>query len=338
MADSRFFNRAQPISLAKLAELVQAEVSAEHGELEIEDVASLSEGGDKHVSFLDNIKYKSDFLSTRAAAVFVNEELAVLAPDGCVPLVSKNPYKSYALAASYFYPQPQPEAHISQQAVIAEGVELGEGCRVDAGAIIGEGAQIGEGSWIEAGAVIGPNVVIGKYCRIGSNANVSHALIGDYVRLYPGVCAGQDGFGFAIDPAGHVKVPQLGRVIIEDHVEIGANTTIDRGAGPDTVIGQGSWIDNLVQIGHNVKIGKGCVIVSQAGISGSTVLEDYVVLAGQVGVAGHLHIGKGARIAAKSGLMKDIPAGEEHMGYPALPIKDFMRQVATLNRLIRKKK
>ena len=148
---------------------------------------------------------------------------------------------------------------------------------------------------------------------------------------------GQDGFGFAIDPAGFVKVPQLGRVIIEDSVEIGANTTIDRGAGPDTVIGQGTWIDNLVQIGHNVKIGKGCVIVSQAGISGSTIIDDFVMIGGQAGIAGHLHVGSGAKVAAQSGIMRNIPAGEEQMGYPALPMKQFMRQIATLNRLSKKK-
>ena len=161
-------------------------------------------------------------------------------------------------------------------------------------------------------------------------------MIGSYSRLYPGVRVGQDGFGFAIDPAGHVKVPQLGRVIIEEHVEIGANTTIDRGAGPDTVIGQGTWIDNLVQIGHNVKIGRGCIIVSQVGISGSTVLGDFVAVGGQVGIAGHLQIGSGVRIAAQSGIMKDIPAGDEVMGSPAVPIRQYMKQVAFLKRLVKK--
>ena len=157
--------------------------------------------------------------------------------------------------------------------------------------------------------------------------------MGEGSRLYPGACVGQDGFGFAIDPAGHVKVPQLGRVIIGDHVEIGANTCIDRGAGPDTIIGDGAWIDNCVQLGHNVKIGKGCVIVAQAGISGSTTLEDYVVVAAKAGIAGHLNIGMGTRIAAKSGIMSDVPAGSEIMGSPAVPIKQFMRQVVALRKL-----
>jgi UDP-3-O-[3-hydroxymyristoyl] glucosamine N-acyltransferase len=186
--------------------------------------------------------------------------------------------------------------------------------------------------------VIGRNVQIGEHVRVGASATVSHAHIGDHSRLYTGVRIGQDGFGFAIDPRGHVKVPQLGRVIIEGHVEIGANTCIDRGAGPDTVIGQGTWIDNLVQIGHNVRIGRGCIIVSQVGIAGSTVLEDFVAIGGQGGISGHLHIGQGARIAAGSGVIKDIPAGEEQMGYPAQPIRDFMKQVAFMKRLIKKNK
>jgi UDP-3-O-[3-hydroxymyristoyl] glucosamine N-acyltransferase len=184
--------------------------------------------------------------------------------------------------------------------------------------------------------VIAQNVEIGDQSVIGANASISHALIGANVRIYPGVRIGQDGFGFAIDPAGHVKVPQLGRVIIGDSVEIGANTTIDRGAGPDTHIGQGSWIDNLVQIGHNVKIGRGCVIIAQTGVAGSTVLEDYAVLAAQVGVAGHLTIGMGARIGAQSGVMRDVAAGSEVMGAPAMPAKQFMRQVAMLRKMSNK--
>ncbi len=162
-------------------------------------------------------------------------------------------------------------------------------------------------------------------------------MIGDRVLLHPGVRIGQDGFGFAPDPSGHVKVPQLGRVLIGNDCEIGANSTIDRGAGPDTVIGPGCWIDNLVQIGHNVTMGRGCIVIAQAGVAGSTQLGDFVVLAAQSGVAGHLKIGTGARLGAKSGVMNDIPAGESHFGIPAAPVKEYFRQVATLRRLAQKK-
>jgi UDP-3-O-[3-hydroxymyristoyl] glucosamine N-acyltransferase len=209
---------------------------------------------------------------------------------------------------------------------------------IEAGVVIGANVVIGEGTWIGANSVIGDGVVVGSRCKFDPCITVSHAEIGDGVRLYPGVRIGQDGFGFAIDPAGHVKVPQLGRVIIGDNVEIGANSTIDRGAGPDTVIGAGTWIDNLVQIGHNVRIGKGCILIAQSGVAGSTVLEDYAVLAAQAGVAGHLRIGMGARIGAKAGVMKDVPAGEEQLGAPAVPVKEFMRQVVALKRLTSRQK
>jgi len=339
MADSRFFTKSSSIALGALADLSGAQVySRNQSDYCVDDVAPLDIAEDTHVSFLDNKKYKSDFLKTKAGACFISESMIELAPQGCRLLISSDPYKSYALAAQYFYPDVVPEPVVSEHAIIDFSAIIGDGCRIEAGAIISAGVKIGSKSWIEAGAFIAPNVEIGEHCRIGSNANVSHAVIGHHVRLYPGVCVGQDGFGFAIDPAGHVKVPQLGRVIIEDYVEIGANTTIDRGAGPDTVIGRGTWIDNLVQIGHNVKIGQGCVLVSQVGVSGSTELGNFVVLAGQVGVAGHLKIGNGARIGAQSGVMRDIEPMQEHMGSPSVPSKQYMRQVATLSRLIKNKK
>lgn len=322
MADPRFFKNSGAKKLKELAEISGAvfHQGADPGK-PIEDVASLDQAGAAHISFLDNARYREQFIKTKAGACIVAPAMAEHAPRGISLLISEYPYKAYAKIAQAFYPERKTEGKI-----------------VESGAVIGSGAQIGDGTWIGHNAVIGENVVIGRNCRVGANAVISHALIGDNVRIYPGCCIGQDGFGFAIDPAGHIKVPQLGRVIIEDNVEIGANTAIDRGAGPDTVIGAGTWIDNLVQIGHNVKIGRGCVIVAQVGISGSTVLEDYVVLAGQAGLAGHLRIGKGARIAAQSGIMRDVPPGEECMGTPAVPMRQFMRQTAILNRMAKKGK
>lgn len=339
MADPRFFLKsAEQFTLGELAEVTGCIISGKSMKPSktIHDVSSLANADENSVSFFDNVKYKNDFINTKAGACFVSPKTASFAPEGMALLISPNPYKSYAKAASYMYPEPKPEPIISNKAIIEDNVTFGNDCIIEAGAIIKYGASIGSYCWIESGAIIGKNVQIGENCRIGSHTSVSHCIMGNNVRLYPGVRVGQDGFGFAIDPEGHVKVPQLGRVIIEDHVEIGANTTIDRGAGPDTIIGQGCWIDNLVQIGHNVKMGRGCIIVSQVGISGSTELGDFVAMGGQSGIAGHLKIGSGARIGAQTGVMRDIPSGEEHMGSPSMPIKQFMRQVATLAKLTKK--
>lgn len=340
MPDPQFHHRACTLSVQDVVDLTGVRVSNDDkNTLEFTDVAPLSTATKNDISFLDNVKYKDELRETKAGACFVAEELADLAPEGTYRFISPTPYKDYALTAQKLYPDVFPEARISDSADIHEAANVSsEGVVIEAGAVISEGAEIGAGSWIGANAVIGQNVKIGAACRIGANAVISHTIIGDHVRIYPGCCIGQDGFGFAIDPKGYVKVPQLGRVVIEDGVEIGANTTIDRGAGPDTIIGAGSWIDNLVQIGHNVKIGRGCILVSQCGVSGSTTLDDFVMVAGQAGIAGHLNIGKAARIAAKSGIMRDVPPGIDVMGYPAIPMKQFMRQVAALNHLIKKKK
>lgn len=339
MADARFFKKAPAQTLQSLADKVGGTLaSAANPDLLIEDVASLDDAGAQHISFLDNIKYKDSFLKTKAGACIVSEKAAVFAPAGVALIVTPHPYKAYALIAQIFYPDDYPAAQISQAAHVDAAATIGKGCVIEAGAVIKAGAKIADGCWIESNAVIGEGVEIGAKCRIGAGSTVSHAILGDAVRLYPGVRVGQDGFGFAIDPKGHVKVPQLGRVIIGDNVEIGANTCIDRGAGPDTVIGDGTWIDNQVQVGHNVKIGRGCILIAQSGVAGSTVLEDFAVLAAQAGVAGHLRIGMGARIGAKAGVMKDVPAGEEQLGAPAVPVKEFMRQVVALKRLTKPQK
>lgn len=337
MADPRFFQRSKSFTLEELANLTSSSLShPEHADIRVEDVAPLDRAGQAHLSFLDNKKYVEQFAVTKAGACICHEAMREFAPKDLPLLISKNPYKSYALAAQAFYPSVKGNGEISDGAHVHPSAELAEGVTVKAGAVIEEGAKIGSGSIIESNAVIGRNVEIGQDCRIGANASITHTIIGDHVHIYPGARIGQDGFGFAIDPAGHVKVPQLGRVIIEDSVEIGANTCIDRGAGPDTVIGAGSWIDNLVQIGHNVKIGRGCIVIAQAGIAGSTELGDFVVLAAQGGLTGHLKIGTGARIAAQSGVMKDVPAGAEMMGSPAQPIKDHLKQVAFLKKAVKK--
>ncbi|MAZ76324.1 MAG: UDP-3-O-(3-hydroxymyristoyl)glucosamine N-acyltransferase [Micavibrio sp.] len=338
MADHNFHHKTSPKTLAELIELSGCKLHSDTGaECVIEDVAALQDAGNGQISFFDNVKYKDDFKHTKASACIISKEMIKHAPDGVTLLISPHPYKSYALIAQAFYPEEYPESNISKAAHIDESASIGEGCVIEAGAVIASGAKIGKGCWIGANVTIGDNVVLGDKCRIGANASISHAILGQNTRLYPGVRVGQDGFGFAIDPAGHVKVPQLGRVLIGDNVEIGANTCIDRGAGPDTVIGDGAWVDNLVQIAHNVKIGKGCVIIAQAGIAGSSIIEDYAVIAAQVGVAGHLTVGMGAQVGAQSGVMRDVPAGAKVLGAPAVPVKEEMRQIAAVKKLASKR-
>jgi UDP-3-O-[3-hydroxymyristoyl] glucosamine N-acyltransferase len=333
MADPRFFKKKGPFTLGQLATKIGVDVPPDVADRMISDVAPLDQAGPDHLSFIDNPKYNDQFRATKAGVCLIRPDMADQVPSGTVALVTKQPYKHYAFIAQMFYDTGAFVPVISDRAVIDPSATLGSGCRVDAGVVIGRNVKIGDGVWIEPNAVIGDSVEIGDGCRIGANASVYYAIIGQKTRIYPGARIGQDGFGFAMDPSGFVKVPQLGRVIIGNGCEIGANTCIDRGAGPDTIIGDGTWIDNLVQIGHNVKIGRSCVLVSQVGIAGSTIVEDFVAMGGQVGVAGHLRIGAGAQIAAQSGIMSDVEKGVTMMGYPAEPKVQFMRSTAALRRL-----
>ncbi len=300
-------------------------------------MAPLETAGPEEVSFLENRKYIEAFLGSRAGAAFVDEKSAERAPSGMALLVSKEPYRAYALAAQAFYPPTRIVARRAPSAIIDSAADVPDNCSIGPNVVIEPGARLGQRCSVGANAVIAAGVEIGDDCRIGPNVTLSHCLIGSRVVLHPGVRIGQDGFGFAPDAKAPIKVPQLGRVLIGDDVDIGANTTIDRGSGHDTIIGSGSMIDNLVQIGHNVVVGRCCILAGQVGISGSTKLDDFVMIGGQGGLAGHLHIGSGAKIAAKSGLMRDVAAGETVCGSPAVPLTEFMRQTAVLQRLAKKK-
>jgi UDP-3-O-[3-hydroxymyristoyl] glucosamine N-acyltransferase len=342
MADTRFFDRSGPFTLAELAARIKADLAdPAHGDRPVYDVAPLDRAGPADLTFLDNPKYGDAFRETIAGAAVLSPKHQDKAPDGMALLLSNDPYRAYALAAQAFYPGSGGSAHFGEseiQGTVHASAKLGEGVVVEPGAVIGEHAEIGAGTIIGANAVVSRGCTIGRHSYIGPNATVSHAMIGDKVIIHPGVQIGQDGFGFAMGLPHHEKVPQLGRVIIQDNVEIGANSTIDRGAGPDTVIGEGTKIDNLVQIGHNVSVGRGCIIVSQTGISGSTVLEDFVVLAARVGVTGHLTIGMGAQIAARSSVIHNVPAGEQWGGTPAKPVSQWRREIVAVQKLGRPKK
>ncbi|MDA1098703.1 MAG: UDP-3-O-(3-hydroxymyristoyl)glucosamine N-acyltransferase [Proteobacteria bacterium] len=336
MADPRYFQRQGPFRLAELAAICQIELSdPAAADLAIVDVAALETAGPGQLSFLDNKTYMDAFSASLASACIVERRYAAQAPDGMVLLHCDQPYRAFALVAQAFYPRPRPLAGISPAATVDATATLGPDCQVAAGVVIAAGVEIGARCIIGANAAIESGVILGDDCIIGAGVSLSHCQIGNRVTLHPGGRIGQDGFGFAIDPGGHVKVPQIGRVLIGDDCDIGANTTIDRGSMRDTLIGAGCWIDNLVQIGHNVELGRGCVIAAMTGISGSTTVGDFVAMGGQAGLAGHLNIGDGVQIAAQSGIMSDVPPGLTVCGSPAVPIKEFFRQVATLRRLAR---
>ncbi len=335
MADPRFFKNSGPFTLGELAAFSGGKLHAKaDAKKAIVDVASLDTAGSNHISFLDNPKYLPQFEKSNAGACVVQKKHSNRAPKGMALLIAENPYHVYALVAGHFYPSAMPDKSFTHPAaIIHDTSHIGDNCHVGPYAVINKNARIGARCRIHSGAHIGEGVILGEDCTLYPGVTVSHAMIGNRVVLHPGARVGQDGFGFATEKGRHVTVPQLGRVLIGDDVEIGANSCIDRGAGPDTVIGDGTRIDNLVQIGHNVRIGKGCVIVAQVGVSGSTQIGDYVMVGGQVGIAGHLHIGGGARIAAKAGVMKDVPASAAVVGSPAVPAKQHHRQVIALQKL-----
>lgn len=336
MADPRFFSVAGPFSLGQLAEIAEAELSeGADAEQLFTGVAPLDRAGPGDVSFLDNKRYVEAFEQSSAGACVIEPAYAERRPDGMALLITDKPYRGYALIARAFFPEPAVAPEVHETAIIDSSARIEPDCQVGPYAVIGANVEIGSACQIGPHAVIEKGVVVGAGSRIGPGAFLSHCLIGARCRIHAGARIGSRGFGFTLDPGGYLDVPQVGRVIIEDDVEIGANSTIDRGAGPDTVIGAGTKIDNLIQIGHNVQVGRGCVLVAQSGVAGSSKLEDFVMLGAQGGIAGHLTIGKGAQIAAQSGVMRDVPAGQSVCGAPAIPIRDFFKLVGIQHRQLK---
>lgn len=340
MADQRFFPKSGPFTLRHLAQLTGATLAHAEGEEDrlFQDVAPLDRAGESDISFLDNTRYVESFATSKAGACFVRGKFAERAPQGMALFLCDEPYYAYALTAQAFYPAQRKTGFISPHAFIDPTARIGDQAHIAPGAVIEAGAVIGAHCSIGPGAVIHERVSLGEECQIGANSTLSHCQLGKRVIVHRGVHIGQDGFGYASSKTGAIKVPQLGRVVIEDDVEIGSGTCIDRGTGPDTVIGQGTKIDNLVQIGHNVQIGRHAIIVAQAGIAGSSRIGDGTVLGGQVGISGHLKIGAGAKIAAQSGVMGDIPPGAAYGGSPAVPVKDWHRQTIAVARLTKDKR
>jgi UDP-3-O-[3-hydroxymyristoyl] glucosamine N-acyltransferase len=336
MRKRRFFDGPSGLTVAEIVSLTGAELlDATRLAHLITDVAPIDLAGPTDLTFIESNKYADALATTNAGACLMPQRFEGRAPDALIVLRIQQPYRAFVAVHSELYPQSLRPISMFEANDVAPGAtihptaRLESGVTVDPGVVIGPRAEIGAGSIIAATAVIGPDVLIGRDCTIGAGCSIMHALIGDRVVIHPGCRIGQDGFGYV---AG-TKVPQTGRVIIQNDVEIGAGTMIDRGGVRDTMIGEATKIDNSCQIGHNAFIGRHCVIVAQSGLSGSVTLEDFAVLGGAVGLAPHVTIGKGARVAARSGVMNDVPPEQTWGGYPARPRMQWMRQQAVLARL-----
>jgi UDP-3-O-[3-hydroxymyristoyl] glucosamine N-acyltransferase len=336
MGDARFFARSGPHCLAAIA--AAARGAAPAIDKMFRGVAPLQTAEPDQVSFLDNRRYATALEQTKAGAVIVHPTMLPRVPAATIPIITTATYEGWARVTALFHPAPPPRPGVHASAIVAETAHVDASAEIGPYVVIEDAAEIGPGCRIGPFVSIGAGVTLGPDCRIGAHASLSHALLGARVYIYPGARIGQEGFSFATTAGGFLSIPQLGRVVVEDDVEIGANTTIDRGSTHDTTIGAGSRLDNLVQIGHNVRIGRCCVIVAQVGIAGSTILEDFVQVGGQAAMAGHLRIGQGAQIGAQAGVIADAPAGALLLGSPAQPRKEFFRQVATVRRMVRKSK
>jgi UDP-3-O-[3-hydroxymyristoyl] glucosamine N-acyltransferase len=334
-----FFQRGGPFRLQVIADTVGAELMHDYdGSREIDDLRPLDRAGETHLTFCASRKYAGQLAATKAAACLIKLKDADLVPERAAAVTTDVPHRAFALAVGMLYPDAL-QSSAAASAADAEGhlihptAEIGEGVTLGPGVIVGREARIGSGTKVAAGAMIGYRVFIGPDSYIGPGVSVTHALLGARVSLHAGARVGQDGFGYAMSAEGHLKVPQVGRVIIGDDVEIGANSTVDRGFLTDTVIGDGTKIDNLVQIAHNVVIGRHCIIVSQSGIAGSAELGDFVVMGAHSGIIEHVKVGNGALIAGMAHVKNDVEAGARMGGTPARPFKEWAREVAAIRRM-----
>jgi UDP-3-O-[3-hydroxymyristoyl] glucosamine N-acyltransferase len=331
MTDDRFFPRRGPFSLGEIASHAKVELAADaRRDLMIRGIAALDQAGPDEMSIFCDVHHSGAFATTHAAAVITSARLAERPHNGTALLVARDPRYVFAIVGLMFYPRDVADPGVHAGAIVDESAVIGEGCQIDSGAVVGPQVRLGARCHIAANAVLGRAVEIGENGFVASNATISHALIGANVRIGAGSVIGGEGFGVVPGPAGLICSAQLGRVIIGANVRVGSNCTIDRGAVGDTVIGDNTMFDNLVQVAHNVRIGSNCVFAGQVGVAGSATIGDGVMVGGGVSISDHLVIGSGARIAGKSGVARDVAAGETVGGYPAVPIRQWHRQTAHL--------
>lgn len=326
---------APPLTAADVATLVGGTLVGEAG-VRLSGVASLDRAGPADVSLLQGGKYLEAFHASRAGAVLCRAEHQDARPGPATRIVVGDPMKAMLRVVGALFPPPPREPGIHPTAVLGRGARLGADVSIGPHVVVGAGAELLERVTVMAGGWIGEAARVGEDSTLWPGVVLyPRTVIGARVTLHAGVRLGVDGFGYVQTPSGHEKIPHVGRCVVGDDVEIGANTTVDRGSLDDTTIGPGTKIDNLVHIGHNCRIGARCLIMAQVGIAGSTYVEDEVILAGQVGLAGHFTVGRGARVGAQSGVMSDVPPGATIFGYPAKPHRESMRMVAASYRLAR---
>lgn len=344
MIDPSFFTPARPITVGEIAELTGAQLQdSADSERIVQTISSIHDAAEDSLVFAEKGVSRQLITGLKAAAILCTPELAALVPPEVVRITTESPRRAFAKVGRELYPESNHppsvagRGGVSEHAIIHEDVEIEADVTIEAGAVIGRGVAIGRGSVIGPNAVIGVGCKIGRDCHIASGCGIKATLIGDRVIIHGGTQIGHDGFGFVPGDRGAEKIPQLGRVIIQDNVEIGANVTIDRGTLSDTVIGEGTKIDNQVQIGHNVRIGRHCLIAGQCGVSGTVTIGDHVMLGGQTGIADHVTIGSGVSLAAQSGVVSNIKSGGTWAGAPARPIKELFKTEMALRRLTRQK-